>query len=224
MELFLILLVILYLYNLSKYNKGEYKKESGLEYWKVIVNKGYRGEYKVYKHLKGIKGLNKILVNRYIRKNDGERTEIDLIFIHETGIYVIESKNYNGWIFGNEKNKYWTQTFKTGKKYKFYNPIWQNNTHIKHLSNLLYDVERCNFISIIVFNDSARFKDIKKYSYNVRLINTRHLIKTINEMANYKYKIFDENKILEVYNTIKTNSEISREEKLRHRVNVNNKR
>lgn len=35
--------------------------------------------------------------------------EIDLIMISETGIYVFESKNYSGWIFGDEKQRYWTQ-------------------------------------------------------------------------------------------------------------------
>lgn len=49
-------------------------------------------------------------------------TEVDLIYINTSGIYVIESKNYSGWIFGDFKQKYWTQTFKT-EKHKFYNPV-----------------------------------------------------------------------------------------------------
>lgn len=53
------------------------------------------------------------------------------------GIYAVESKNYNGWIFGSEKSKSWTQIFQAGKKERFYDPIWQNTTHVKYLMQLL---------------------------------------------------------------------------------------
>lgn len=48
-------------------------------------------------------------------KTNGETTEIDLILIHETGIYVIESKNYKGWIFESEEQKNWIQTLAAGR-------------------------------------------------------------------------------------------------------------
>jgi hypothetical protein len=61
-----------------------------------------------------------------LSKKDGSTTEIDLIMIDETGIYVFESKNYSGWIFGDEKRKNWVQTLENRQKNYFYNPIWQN--------------------------------------------------------------------------------------------------
>lgn len=55
----------------------------------------------------------------YVPKDDGTTTEIDLIMLSPMGIYVFESKNYSGWIFGNEKSRYWTQTLENKKKNNF---------------------------------------------------------------------------------------------------------
>ena len=56
----------------------------------------------------GKKGIT--LKNIYIPKEDGGTSEIDLLFITPKGIFVIESKNYSGWIFGDEYSQYWTQS------------------------------------------------------------------------------------------------------------------
>lgn len=57
-------------------------------------------------NLFGRKGMT--LKNIYIPKDDGETSEIDLVYITQKGIFVIESKNYSGWIFGNLCSQYWT--------------------------------------------------------------------------------------------------------------------
>ena len=92
--------------------------------------KGTIGERKIYAILENLKGSKGMLPNCYLPLENGKTTEIDLILIHESGIYVIESKNFGGWIFGNDTQKFWTQSFSDGrggsKKYKFYNPLWQN--------------------------------------------------------------------------------------------------
>ena len=124
------------------YDKSNYKKESGNNYFGVMRDKGKYGEYLSFNKLEKIKGEHRILTNVYLPKGNGETTEVDLIYIHETGIYVLESKNYSGWIFGDEKSKYWMQTLQNGKKEKFYNPIFQNNTHIKYLIKLLRLMKR----------------------------------------------------------------------------------
>lgn len=75
----------------------------------------------------------KILRNVYIPKDNGETSEIDVLYITQKGIFVIESKNYSGWIFGDEKQGYWTAMLPNKEKNRFYNPIKQNRTHIKWL-------------------------------------------------------------------------------------------
>lgn len=61
-------------------------------------------------------------------------TQIDHLLISRFGIFVIETKNINGWIFGNEQSRQWTQSL-YGKKYKFQNPLHQNYRHTKALAN-----------------------------------------------------------------------------------------
>lgn len=108
----------------------------------------------------GFKG--KILRNIYIPKDNGETSEIDLIYITKKGIFVIESKNYSGYVFGSLDNQYWTITLNGGKgrtiKNKLYNPIKQNRTHIKWLANYLK--EEIPLLSAIVFSDRSRFKGL----------------------------------------------------------------
>ena len=79
------------------------------------------------------------MTNIYLPNDDGTTTttEIDLIMITTTGVYVFESKNYSGWIFWDENTKFWTQSLKDGEKYRFNNPIWQNKKNISALQKLL---------------------------------------------------------------------------------------
>ncbi len=125
-------------------------------------DKGTYGEYLLVKAIKEMPGEKRILTNCYIPKEDGTTTEIDIIIIHETGIYVIESKNYLGWIFGTDTDKYWTNTYSNGQKYQFYNPILQNNNHIKHLRNLIGN--DLFYFSIVVFGENCRLKNISNHS------------------------------------------------------------
>lgn len=83
-------------------------------------------------------------------------TQIDHILLSKYGIFVIETKNMKGWIFGNEESPYWTQQiFKN--KFKFQNPLRQNYKHTKTLSNLI-EIDPAVVHSIIVFVGDATFK------------------------------------------------------------------
>lgn len=83
-------------------------------------------------------------------------TQIDHILVSRYGIFVIEAKNMNGWIFGNEKYSEWTQSF-PGGKFKFQNPLRQNYRHTKCLSKFL-GVEHDKFHSVVMFWGESTFK------------------------------------------------------------------
>ena len=105
--------------------------------------KGYYGEYLVFCELyKKINGNCKILMNLNIPTEKEKTTEIDLLLIHETGIYVYEIKHYKGTIYGNDEGEIWTQYFRTAKNNTFKNPVLQNAYHIaaikKNLSKHSY--------------------------------------------------------------------------------------
>lgn len=114
------------------------------------------------------------VINNIVIKNGNKTTQIDHIVISNFGIFVIETKNFKGWIIGNENSENWTQViFK--RKEKFYNPIKQNLGHINALKNCLNLYPHINYIPIVVFSSKSNIK-VNTTSY---VINSYQLIPTI---------------------------------------------
>lgn len=163
-----------------QYKKSGYQDASGHSYFETMTDPGRKGEFLTFRDLKGLGEQNKLLTNVYLPKKDGTTAEIDLIMIAPTGIYVFESKNYSGWIFGDEASKYWTQSLNGGHKYKFYNPIWQNRTHINVLKQHV-DVEDKVFKSYIIFSERCTLKKMSVHSPEVKVMNRDVLVREIKE-------------------------------------------
>lgn len=157
-----------------------------------------------------------ILCNLYLPTNNGNTTEIDILYITPKGIYVIENKNYSGWIFGTESNRFWTVTYPGGHKEKLFNPIWQNKGHIKALANILTD--DIPLYSVIVFNNSAEIKKMNvagKSTYVIYQTQLTSLVKQIwDATADIAY-IKEEN-ILNVYDQLVVYANVSEETKKKH--------
>ena len=83
-------------------------------------------------------------------------TQIDHILVSPFGVFVIETKNMKGWIFGSENQSQWTQTMGR-QKYRFQNPLRQNYRHTKCLSEFL-GLDHDLFHSIVFFIGEAAFK------------------------------------------------------------------
>lgn len=87
-------------------------------------------------------------------------TQIDHILVSRFGVFVIETKDYKGWIFANVKQGTWTQVlFKC--KFKFQNPIFQNFRHMQAVQNLLEFLPPGSIHSVVVFTGQAKFKTEK---------------------------------------------------------------
>ena len=117
-------------------------------------------------NLFGRKG--KTLRNLYLPADKGETSEIDLVYITQKGIFVFESKNYSGWIFGDEQEQYWTAMLPNRQKNRFYNPIRQNKTHMKWLGQYLGPT--VPLFSIIVFSERCELKKVTVTDPAVRVI------------------------------------------------------
>ena len=109
------------------------------------------------------------LRNVYIPTNNDETTEIDLLYITQKGIFVLESKNYSGWIFGDEKQYQWTASLPNRKKIHFYNPIKQNKNHIKWLGEFLQ--QEIPMFSLIVFSQRCELKKVTLTDPDVKVFN-----------------------------------------------------
>jgi len=94
--------------------------------------------------------------NVTLQLSDGSTTQIDHILVSKYGLFVIETKNMKGWIFGGEHQKQWTQqNFK--QKHQFQNPLHQNYRHIKALKEVL-GLPVSAFISVVAFVGNCKFK------------------------------------------------------------------
>lgn len=123
---------------------------------------GQQGEKRVAKLLKqGFKDedfrlyRNLILPMDEITEGTPALTEVDLVLLTHFGVFVIEVKNYSGWIFGGEKQAQWTQKIFT-KQTRFKNPLHQNYKHCLAVAHCLGLVEGLH--SVVVFSDEASFK------------------------------------------------------------------
>lgn len=201
--------------------KEEYYQQSGENFFTSLFFTGASGEFRTYKKLAKIPGDNKFIANCYIPKEDGTSSEIDLILIHETGIYVLESKNYSGYIFGAQEQKMWTQTLHAGRgrveKHRFYNPIWQNKTHIRHLKKYL-GLE-IPFYSYIVFSDRCSFKSLE-INADERVLHRSSLIRWLTQDIDSRSAVLDKSEIETIYKKIKTLSYKSNDEKRVHVQNI----
>jgi restriction system protein len=85
-----------------------------------------------------------------------ETTQIDHVIVSVYGVFVVETKNIKGWIFGREDQREWTQTLYR-KSYKFQNPLRQNYLHVKALEAVLR-IPSTSIQSVVVFSGDAKFK------------------------------------------------------------------
>lgn len=218
------IILIVFFINRHYYMKTAYYKMTHISYLSLCFNKGRLGEYYTYKYLEPLGGNKKYLFNCYLPKDDNTTTEIDVILLHNSGIYVFESKNYSGWIFGSEKQTNWVQTLPTkhrhSKKSYFFNPIIQNNVHIKWLQAYLKEFESAQFYSYIVFSDRCTLKKIALTSDNVHVINRYNLLKILSQNASLSKTYLSDTEINNIYNKLYPLTQISDMQKTAHINNV----
>jgi len=83
-------------------------------------------------------------------------TQIDHVIVSKYGVFVIETKNMKGWIFGDQHQKMWTQKIYRHTT-KFQNPLHQNYKHTQTLQTALaLDPEK--MFSLVVFVGDSTFK------------------------------------------------------------------
>lgn len=126
------------------------------------ITRGYWSERRVILSLLK-EGINPraIFHDLYIQKPNGEYTQVDLAVATKAGIIVFEIKDYSGWIFGHEYQKYWTQILAYGReKHRFYNPVMQNAGHIRAIRQCLPQNPEVRIYSVIVFFGNCEFKNI----------------------------------------------------------------
>lgn len=118
--------------------------------------KGSDGERIVSRILESLPETEYTIINDLLLMTNKGTTQIDHVLVSVYGIFVIETKFYNGWITGGENSEYWTENF-YGKKYQFRNPILQNDGHCRALKRILYK-HNVPVISVVAFSGRATLK------------------------------------------------------------------
>ena len=204
---------VAYWYENTQYKKSSYGKQSKKSFLQIINNQGARGEYRTSQILETATFENKLLFNCYIPNRSGDKTKLDIIMISTKGIYVVENKNYSGWIFGDEQSKNWCETLK-GKKFFFYNPVKQNKSHIKNLEKVL-NIGEDKYISLITFNKNAILKKVKTESPKLYVKKYEELKKFIKEQEKCS-DILQHEEIEEIYKRLLSGTQLNDEEKQEH--------
>lgn len=160
--------------------------------YKLPTIKGKVGETSVAAALSFLPRNKYVILNNQMYKLGDRSTQIDHIVISVYGIFIIETKNYKGWIYGHTNNDYWTQNI-WGNKYSLYNPILQNQSHIKFLVSKFNAVrEKSNAIfPITVFIRATRLQIygpqacvLRLHQLNRYITSFRQEIMSLNECEN----------------------------------------
>ena len=207
----------------KKFKSTSYYKVTGNSYRKTRYDLGTWGEYLTFKELEHLeKEGAKFLFNLYIPKEDGTTTEIDVIVITSSGILVFESKNYSGWIFGSEFQKYWMQTLPKGRKSHkttFLNPIIQNKGHIKWLRNIVGD--EIDIRSVIVFSERCTFKDLNMKSDDIYVIQRFEVKRIVDDFINCsEARKINQTKVDDLYNRLLVYTQVDEITKQQHVQNL----
>lgn len=165
--------------------------------------KGLQGEWSVDYGISAAQRMGytgRILHNSYVPKNNGAYTEIDVLYITRKGIFVFESKNFRGWIFGDGAATYWTLSVTPHTKHKFYNPILQNKGHIHHLSK--YISGSIPFFSVIAYSQQCQIKKMSNVPPNTFMVHYNDIPLVMQRVWAEYPDVMSENQVLDLFNSL----------------------
>lgn len=146
----------------------------------ILPGKGTMGEMRVSHILAKLPKERYEVFNDVMLKTEHGTTQIDHIVVSRYGVFVIETKTMTGWIYGSENDKYWTQNI-YGNKYQLYNPVFQNNGHVRALRKILDDDGKIFIYPIVAFSRQASLKVYLKESCVIYWRQIRNTIESFTE-------------------------------------------
>jgi len=179
--------------------------------------KGAAGERALAIKLNHLNSEEYKVANDVILRNKKNRTsQIDHIVVSIYGIFVIETKNYKGWIFGQENAEFWKQVIYK-KQYRFKNPVKQNFSHTFTLKEILFAFKNIKYFPIIVFLGEAELRAIDS---SVPVIYCNQLNTIIKRLSNTQ--CLSKEDVHTIVNIIKNKNLKGKENKIRHIMEIKN--
>lgn len=178
----LVLVVGYFIVSIYRHDDSKFSKLTGYSYFDLWTNKKAKAANKLVVALDKVKGSHKVLVDLQV-PNGKSVQQIDALLIHESGIYVIDVKKMSGWISGREQDNEWTQLLHRNKTNTFPNPLRENKGGIQALQEILPEVNRDLFETLILFTNDCSFQQIELYSNNVDVIKTPGLNSWVSSLG-----------------------------------------
>ena len=157
--------------------------------------KGQEGEEEVGRILARLPREEYIVLNDVLLPTGQGTTQLDHVVVSVYGIFVIESKNYQGKIYGTRSSEKWSQ-YVDGEEYHFRNPVKQNSGHVMAVKRAAH-ISDDFIIPLVVFTGSATLKvlDCDEVIYDGMLYETirSHRNRILSpEQMEYYARIIDE--------------------------------
>jgi len=155
--------------------------------FRLPVVKGFLGEWWVNRALRRKLSADdyQLFKNVTLPTADGT-TQIDHVLLSPFGLFVIETKNMKGWIFGTERQARWTQQIYRHKT-SFQNPLRQNYKHVETIRELLH-LDKNSIFSVIIFTGEAELK-------NKLPCNVGYLSQGLDYILSKQQRLFDEGQL-----------------------------
>lgn len=218
---------ITFLGDVVQLDEEECNKGSNPEYEAYIndkyVKKGIEAEQKITRILRRIFPKENIIHDSYFQDNEQFTTQVDVIAIDTSGIYIIESKAYSSIVSGKTNQKMWIQLF-AGKKYqKFSNPIIQNKRHVNAIKKELEKFELPDkvFKSYVVFDDKCKL-NIVNNNCDAKVIQQKDLFYTILEDRKTTESILTTSQIENIVRIFRIHADVDDSFKMQHVIRMQN--
>lgn len=162
-----------------------------------------------------------LMRNLYIPARAGY-TEIDALLLHQSGIYVLESKNLSGEIAGDLESERWNQHLNASTEHTFHNPIRQNIGHILALEHFLkIRHEQAHFISFVVFSDRCTLRKVPKNNEFWSIVHCSELQEALLKRITSRRTIYSMQQLEDFYYKLQSCMNVSEEVKAKHREYAN---
>jgi len=162
------------------------------------IIKGFTGELKTTFVQKLFLDEEYRIFNNVLIPTESRSTQIDHIIVSKYGVFVIETKDKTGWIFGDPKEAQWTQVI-FNDRYRFQNPIRQNYLHTKSLAEFLR-IDHKVIHSLIIFWGDCEFKTpMPEYVFKGNVFNTKYT----NYIKSKNKTILSENEVDRICSILK---------------------
>lgn len=137
--------------NRDRQRNTQHKPQSRLDrprYRTLTDRRGDEGERYIRSVLGETVMGERYIAHDFIFEKDYLLTQIDHIVVNTYGIFVIETKNMVGYIYGDDDKDKWTQVCDDGTVRVFESPVKQNEKHVNIIKSVLGDTP---IYSIVVF-------------------------------------------------------------------------